>query len=296
MFLTAGTKAAAATVSDERLVEQLRKGDVDGFRFLYRRHFSAAYAYSATCGGTSLDAHELTRLAFVQLLQTLLEGGPRSTRLAGCLRLQLLECVRDTAVQRCSRDGEGFSPRFRQWVEEGARRPLTEFGQLGHEWENASGATRCLVWHALVERDDPALVSRVTGLDRSTIGAFLAEALGPVPPGGPASSSVLAEWAQAESVPVCRPMESLLPALLLGWWPGAEYLGVKRAVPPPMIVPRYLERAIAQARAASGDHGPAPEGATRARRAWGGRVTSAFAVGFVLGVGAGLLLAPVAPL
>lgn len=291
MLSVASSRSSAVAIADERLVERLREGDVDGFHFLYRRHFSAAHAYALTCTGTSLDAHELTRLAFTQLLHGLVEGGSRPAALAGCVRLQLLECVRSTAVRNCSRDGEGFSLRFRRWVEDGARWPLTDAGQLGAEWETASTQTRCLVWHTVVERDDPALVARVTGLDRTSVEGFLAEAFHP--PRQPRHRHAPIDRARPESTPAHRTVESLLPVQLLGWWPESEYLRAKRTIAPPMVVPPYLERAIAQARAASGDREPPPGGARRsggrARINW---VLTALAVGIVLGLGAGLVFAP----
>jgi hypothetical protein len=125
-----------------------------------------------------LHAQEVTSRVFAQLLQRLVSGESFvERRHPGCLRPQLLGNVRTTAITSWHRDRDALSPDFRAWVATGSRWPWGEDGQLALAYERLPATTQCLLWHSMVERDDPALTARITGLDRKAVPAGCDQAI-----------------------------------------------------------------------------------------------------------------------
>ncbi|WHM40533.1 hypothetical protein [Streptomyces sp. BPTC-684] len=161
--------------SDSVLVRDLRRGDTNALRSLYRRHYAAVHAYAVSCTPAPLDAAELTGLAFTLLVQRLQAGEPfTQSRHPGCLRGQLQDSVRTAAVARTQRDPASLSPAFRAWVREGAVWPLKEDGQLTAAFALLHTLSQCLLWHTVVERDDAATIARITGLDQRRLDEYAA--------------------------------------------------------------------------------------------------------------------------
>ncbi|WP_331748264.1 hypothetical protein [Streptomyces sp. NBC_00648] len=306
--------AASARAPDDILMSRVRAGHPAEFRPLYHRHYPAVFAYALTCARTSLDAYELTLQAFTETLQRLIGKERPKDHLAGSLRLQLMDSVRTLAVRRCAQDGEGFSPRFREWVAAGAPWPLQEREQFTRAWEKSSRDTRCLLWHTVLDRDGPQLASRITGIDQHTIEDTRASTLSSLRYGRMAlylgRLDVLPECRDAIQALAVQPnsptplhhayacescyevyqdiahldarLASHLPGHLLGWWPTLEYPTLKASVTSPSSDPPFLERAIQQARSAH-DQGSKAAGPLVVLRKRLGLVIAGFTLGVILG-------------
>lgn len=307
-------------VSDAALIAQVMRGRTDSFRLIYRRHYPAVHSYALTCTRTPLDALELTSHAFVQVLQGMISGELHPDSMNGALRLRLLELVRSAAIQSCVRDGEGFSPQFRQWVATGAAWTLDDVGHLVVGWKNAPREAQCLLWHVLVERDTPVSVSRLTGIpderiNTARIGALAAVRYGRATPylaqmdlpeecraaierllTQPQDSSALQH---CYACPDCfevyqdlahveRRLEAQLPLALLGWWPVLEYLNLKATIPVPLTDPPFLDRAVRQASELSG--APAAKGSLRGLAAVLSPRPLLAAATFIVGAGLGAII------
>ncbi|WP_434596408.1 hypothetical protein [Streptomyces sp. A5-4] len=178
MYLPFSTSAAILG-SDTGLIREVGEGHLDSFRHLYRRHYPAVRAYAVGCMQTSYDAYELTCHTFSELPQRALTGEPFvERRYPGCLRLQLLESARIAAVARCADDDERASPQFHRWVVQGSRWSMEESGRPAVAWDALPRDKRCLLWHAVAEQEEPALVSQVTGAPAGSIERAREAALG----------------------------------------------------------------------------------------------------------------------
>ncbi|MGW1870881.1 hypothetical protein ACWCPS_35745 [Streptomyces mauvecolor] len=229
-----------------------------------------------------LDAYELVSYSFAQLFQRLLSGQTRTERVYGsCLRIQLLEAVRNAALRLSQRDDTVLAPTFRSWVTAGSPWPLDEDGQLSLAYQHLTPLTQCLLWHSLIEREDAASTSRITGLparsvedrhkeaarslrrtrtelylrrlEREDCVAF-AETIASAPEkplSGPAAEHIA-------NCPVCREiyldlarldarLTTQLPPRLLGWWPAEEYRRAKETAVMPLADPPFLELALRRA-------------------------------------------------
>ncbi|GGP85721.1 hypothetical protein [Streptomyces melanogenes] len=316
MVSTLNQKSTSATARapDDILMSRVRAGHPAEFRPLYHRHYPAVFAYALTCARTSLDAYELTLQAFTETLQRLIGGERPKDQLAGSLRLQLMDCLRTIAVRKCARDGEGFSSRFREWVADGAPWPLQEREQFTLAWEKSSRETRCLLWHTVLDRDEPLLASRITGIAQPSIEDTRASTLSSLRYGRMAlylgRMDILPECREAIQTLAVQPnypaplhhayacescyeayqdiahldarLEAHLPGHLLGWWPALEYPVLKASVTSPPSDPPFLERAIQQARTAY-DHGTKATGPLAALRTRVGLAIAGFALGATLG-------------
>ncbi|MBL1102127.1 hypothetical protein [Streptomyces coffeae] len=228
----------------------------------------------------------MTSHVFQQLLQRLLSGEPFvEARHPGCLRPQLLGNARTTAITRWHRERDTLSPDFHAWVAAGGRWPWGEDGQLALAFQRLPATTQCLLWHSMVERDDPALTARIAGLapDAAPAACELAasalkqartdlylERLGR--PGCKDAAKWLTsrpETPPAEetadhlrSCPACmslykdvtrldKQLAAQLPVRLLGWWTGQHYLHAKAATPQPLGDTPLLATSPGRARAAA---------------------------------------------
>jgi len=283
MHLVLGSRPRQQPLSDAALIHAVRKGRVELFRHLYRRHYAAVQAYASQCMPGPLHAHEVTSQVFAQLLQRMVSGeGFVGQRHPGCLRPQLLGNVRTTAITSWHRQRDALSPDFRAWVEAGGRWPWGEDGQLALAFQRLPATTQCLLWHSVVDRDDPASTARITGLARHAVqdrcdqarsalrqartdlylerlerqdcrGAIKRLALRPeaLPTGEvadhlrvcPACLGVYKDVSQLDGQ-----LEAQLPVRLLGWWTGQDYLRAKAAIPVPLDDPPFLTRLMERAR------------------------------------------------
>ncbi|MGP3927970.1 carbohydrate-binding protein [Streptomyces sp. 8N616] len=237
----------AESRSDAKLLSLVREGWTAAFGTLYRRHYPAVFGYAAHCVRRPADAHQLACRAYAEVLRETLEGtvAVLDRRHHGCLRLRLLNAVRTTAVQMHTAGVQGqacevsFTPRFRSWVARGCQWPLYDDRPLITSFTGLPECARCLLWHAVVERDEPGLVARITGLDPRQLALRTRQAVDMLhravaDPGTGAGSS------EELSIRLRR----MLPPLLLGWWPGHTYQVTKTATAPPEREPRFLERAL----------------------------------------------------
>ncbi|MFI9100927.1 hypothetical protein ACIGXA_10390 [Streptomyces fildesensis] len=279
MMLLAVSEPRISRQPDAALIHAVRKGQTSLFRQIYRRHYAAVYAYSLTCMPSPLDAFELSSYSFEQLLQKLLSGQvPGESRHGGCLRIQLLRAVRNSAVRRSQHDHARLSPHFRAWVDAGALWSMAEDGQLAVAYEMLTAADQCLVWHSLIENDDSQSISRIMGLSAGTIEdrgdaadralrrarsdlyltrleredcrTFMESLDGEVgEPLGRDSQVHLANCPACQAVYedlrlLDTRLAGQLPSRLLGWWPAQEYLRMREAVSVPVTDPPFLNRAL----------------------------------------------------
>ncbi|MEV0183480.1 hypothetical protein AB0I54_29920 [Streptomyces sp. NPDC050625] len=294
MHLLLGLRPPQQPLSDAALMLAIRKGEVEPFRQLYRRHYAAVQAYAFQCMAGPLHAQEVTAHVFAGLLQQILAGESLvERRHPGCLRPHLLGNVRTRAITSWHQEPETLSPDFRDWVAAGSRWPWGEDGQLALAFERLPVSAQRLLWHAVVDRDAPALTARITGLvpdavpdacdqARSALRqartdlylerlelrdcreAIRRLALRPEAPPEqelaahlrvcPACMSVYKDVTRLDSQ-----LEAQLPVRLLGWWTGERYLRAKAAIPVPLNEPAFLARLVERLRAdapTQPSHGP----------------------------------------
>ncbi|TXS43372.1 hypothetical protein EAO75_32145 [Streptomyces sp. uw30] len=344
MQLLLGPRPRQQQLADAALMLGARKGQLEFFRLLYRRHYSAVQAYASQCVAGPLAAQEVTSRVFEVLLQRMQAGEAFvERRHAGILRVQLLGHVRTTAIAYWHHEPESLRPDFRSWVEAGARWPWGEDGQLGVAFERLPSRTQCLLWHSLVEQDAPALTARITGLPSHAVRSSSDDArralrqartdlylerlelpdcrdaiqrLAARQGAPPATNDAAHLLACAACMSVYEDLtqldaqlEAQLPARLLGWWTGREYLRAKAAIPIPLDDPPFLARLLRQPPTdTSTEPTRARRAAPRTKRARGtGRRrasrlhslppvlvshsrTAAAVTGFLMGIGTGLLL------
>ncbi|WP_328677914.1 hypothetical protein OG905_27195 [Streptomyces sp. NBC_00322] len=255
----------------------MREGRVELFGHLYRRHYAAVQAYASQCMPVQLRAHDVTSQVFGHLLQRMVSGaGFVGQRYPGCLRLQLLGNVRTTAIASWHQEREALSPDFRAWVAAGGRWPWGEDGQLALAFQRLPATAQRLLWHSVVDGDDPVLTARITGLApdavpdrcdqarsalrRARTDLYL-ERLGRQDCKEVIKRLALRpEASPTEEVtehlgvcPACLSvykdvsrldgqLEAQLPVRLLGWWTGQDYLRAKAAIPVPLDDPPFLTR------------------------------------------------------
>ncbi|TJZ49447.1 sigma-70 family RNA polymerase sigma factor [Streptomyces piniterrae] len=292
------------TLSDAALIQAVRNGRAELFGHVYRRHYAAVQAYASQCMPDPLHAHELTSYVFTQLLQRMLAGEPFvGLRHLGCLRRQLLDSVRATAIRR--REYAPLSPAFRDWVEGGCQWPWDEDVQLGIAFPRLPTATQCLLWHCVVDRDDLALTARITGLSRNAVQGKCRQAKGmlrqartdlylerlgrqncaevikqlALRPEAPPAQEITAHL---RDCPAClgvykdltrldSRMEAQLPVRLLGWWPGESYLSAKATIPVPLDDPPFLARLMERGRSRTAAQPPGARRGMAATTAGGRR-------------------------
>ncbi|WP_405809975.1 hypothetical protein OG729_35070 [Streptomyces sp. NBC_00210] len=229
-----------------------------------------------------MHAHEVTSQVFAQLLQRIVSGvGFVGQRHPDCLRPQLLGNVRTTAITRWHREREVLSPDFRAWVAAGGRWPWGEDGQLALAFQRLPSTTQCLLWHSVVDRDDPASTARITGLALHVVKDRCDEARSALRqartdlylerlerqdcrevikqlPQGPEALSTGEVADHLRICPACMgvykdvsrldgQLEAQLPVRLLGWWTGQDYLRAKESIPAPLDDPPFLTRLLERA-------------------------------------------------
>lgn len=287
---------------DMAALRAVREGRTAVFREVYERHQASVRAYALTCTTSPALAAKLVSEAFAKLGERVASPHPLDRgRHAGCVRLQLLESTRLAAVADALRHPHAFSSGFMAWIASGSVWPMHDDGQLQVAYEGLTPLEQCLLWHALVERDDMTALAGVTGLTGRDLRARLATAdrglrrsrmelylervdsedcikilsEGAGLPYATPSPEVTAHLA---ACPRCRALyEDLvrldaraarhLPLRLLGWWPAEEYRRNKEAAAP--AAPRERERPVRTAPV------PRPAGTGRRRHREAGPVRKA---------------------
>ncbi|WP_159399932.1 hypothetical protein [Streptomyces griseochromogenes] len=282
MQLLLGFRPQQQPLSDAALMLAIRKGEIESFRQLYRRHYAAVQAYAAQCTADPLHAQEVTSHVFAGLLQQMLAGESLiERRHPGCLRPHLLGNVRTTAIATWHREPETLAPDFRDWVAAGSRWPWGDDGQLALAYERLPVGTQLLLWHSLVERDPSALTARITGLAHVAVPAACDQARSVLRqartdlylerlerrdcwdavrhlsswPEAPLDAQAAAHF---RVCPACMSvykdvtrldtqLEAQLPVRLLGWWTGEPYLRAKAAIPVPLGEPPFMARLLDRA-------------------------------------------------
>ncbi|MGQ4389360.1 hypothetical protein [Streptomyces sp. SAS_270] len=267
-------------------MQDIREGDLNAFRVVYRRHYPAAYAYAARCMRTSLEAQQIANDGFADLLLLIQsEGNTLERRFAGCLRLRLLDIVRCMAVKRCADEPGTGSLQFRAWVKAGARWPMEESGQLTIAWERLPRHMRSLLWHGISEQEKPDFISTVTGIPSRLVGDAQNDALNEfrrmraelylerlqlrdcrnavaqlmdnypskvLDPDSLKHGSICAACraVYGDLIHLDTRLVAQMPKQLLGWWPAGGYFAVKSATPAPLVDPPFLTRTIQRERSA----------------------------------------------
>ncbi|MFF4040125.1 RNA polymerase sigma factor [Streptomyces sp. NPDC001816] len=284
MHLLLGLRPPQQPLSDAALMLAIRKGEVEPFRQLYRRHYAAVQAYAFQCMVGPLQAQEVTAHVFAGLLQQILAGESFvERRHPGCLRPHLLGNVRTTAITSWHQEPETLSPDFRDWVAAGSRWPWGDDGQLALAFERLPMSAQRLLWHSVVDRDAPALTARITGLPPHAVPDACDQARSAlrqartdlylerlelqdcreairrlaqrpeVPPEKELAAHLRACSAcmsvYKDVTRLDRQLEAQLPVRLLGWWTGEPYLRAKAAIPVPLNEPAFLARLVESLRA-----------------------------------------------
>ncbi|GGO91639.1 carbohydrate-binding protein [Wenjunlia tyrosinilytica] len=285
MLLRRGLRSGSGqeSRSDAELLGLVREGAIESFRTLYRRHYPAVFGYAAQCASCPADAHQLACRAFAQVLRATVDGtrAVLDRRHRGCLRIRLLAAVRTAAVQQSAQEsGVHFTPRFRSWVGGGCQWPLNDDWSLVAAFTSLPESAQCLLWHAVVERDEPALVARIIGLDLDQLAPMTEQATDSLreavadayvrrigedcqgaagqleaaarPDGYPALHAIIGHLRScSDCLAVYTELKELttwlrrtLPPLLLGWWPANTYQATKASTAPPKREPRFLELAL----------------------------------------------------
>ncbi|MFE1315861.1 hypothetical protein [Streptomyces sp. NPDC058755] len=261
----------------------IRKGEVEPFRQLYRRHYAAVQAYAFQCMAGPLHAQEVTAHVFAGLLQQILAGESLvERRHPGCLRPHLLGNVRTTAITSWHQEPETLSPDFRDWVAAGSRWPWGEDGQLALAFERLPLSAQRLLWHSVVDRDAPALTARITGLAPHAVPDACDQARSALRqartdlylerldlqdcreairrlaqrPEAPPEKELAAHLRACSAcmsvykdvTRLDKQLEAQLPVGLLGWWTGEPYLRAKAAIPVPLNEPAFLARLVERLR------------------------------------------------
>ncbi|WP_406340315.1 hypothetical protein [Streptomyces sp. NBC_00648] len=262
-----GLHLARRPPSDRALLRAVRDGRTDHFRHLYHRHYRAAHAYAASCMPAPMDAHALVCHAFEEVLNGALAQEASSAPYYGCLRQDLIDRIRRRAVAQLPAAADRLAPGFRAWAMQGALWPLTEDGHLSVAFSRLSPLARCLIWHSVIENDTPSVISQITGVEtgllaeaclharqtlhRTYADLYLARTGQPACRHKDTRPQPDAAPGALEPIPLLCPhchihpdlitldlrLEAQLPAALLAWWPGHEYLRTKEVLARQTITP-----------------------------------------------------------
>lgn len=169
-----------APISDEPLIDAVRRGEVDAYAQLYRKHEEPARRTAQLCAGDHADQQDLVAEAFVRVLVAILGGGgPRDN-----LRPYLLVAIRNLASSRWHRerrvDRYGADAEVAADGEEAAcdqivvgrwrERVLWEaFRELPPRW-------RAVLWHMEVNGAHPSDLAPTLGLSPNGVSALAVRA------------------------------------------------------------------------------------------------------------------------
>ncbi|MFE0137985.1 RNA polymerase sigma factor [Streptomyces sp. NPDC059037] len=261
--------------SDITALAAVQRGQVGAFQLIHERHYPAVHAYATECLADVEAVGGLSTRVFRRVLATRLKGGVViGVRHPGCLRRELLDGVRSGAVAHAAYDVAALAPGFRDWVAKGAAWPMEDGSQLARAFERLPRSAQILLWHGVVEQEDPRLIARITGRREAAVVASTQQAmellrgirlgLHAERMGRPECREALAGLgaaldcaavsgiaAHGRDCQWCREagedladldgrLGSHLPAWQLGWWPGPRYLRVKAVSRALVDVPSYV--------------------------------------------------------
>lgn len=169
-----------APISDEPLIAAVRRGEVDAYAQLYRKHEEPARRTAQLCAGDLADQQDLVAEAFVRVLVAILGGGgPRDN-----LRPYLMVAIRNLASSRWHRerrvDRYGADAEATADTEAAAcdqivvgrwrERVLWEaFRELPPRW-------RAVLWHMEVNGAHPSDLAPTLGLSPNGVSALAVRA------------------------------------------------------------------------------------------------------------------------
>jgi len=171
---------ADAPSSDEPLIAAVRRGDVDAYEQLYRKHEEPARRTAQLCAGDHADQQDLVAEAFVRVLVAILGGGgPRDN-----LRPYLLVAIRNLAssrwhqerrVDRYGADADGAVGTETASCDQivvgrwRARVVWEAFRELPPRW-------RVVLWHMEVNGANPSDLATELGLSPNGVSALAVRA------------------------------------------------------------------------------------------------------------------------
>jgi RNA polymerase sigma factor (sigma-70 family) len=172
-------RAMIEELPDLVLIELVRKGQVEVYAVLYKRHVRSAYNLARQLGRSQSEADDLVSEAFSKVLNTLRAGrGPESA-----FRAYLLTALRNTAYSKSRSDlrfelsedvahARGVSPAavsvpFTDTAVAGLERSLAAkaFAKLPERWQ-------VVLWQTEVEGQTPAEVASTLGLTPNGVSAL----------------------------------------------------------------------------------------------------------------------------
>jgi len=165
--------ADAGTPEDAELVAAVRRGDLEAYGLLYRRHAGAARTQAKQLVGSRPDAEDLVAEAFAKVLDAIRGGGGPDQ----AFRAYLLTTVRNTLCDRRRRD------RPLEWTDDPGRY------DVGLPWEDPAVAEleatlaarafhrlperwREVIWRTEVERAPRPEVASLFGLTPNGVAAL----------------------------------------------------------------------------------------------------------------------------
>lgn len=196
--------------SDEPLISAVRRGEVDAYAQLYRRHEEPARRTAQLWAGDHADHQDLVAEAFVRVLVAILGGGgPRDN-----LRPYLLVAIRNLASSAWHRErrvdrygaaavGE-VAPCDQVVVERWRERVVWEaFRELPPRW-------RAVLWHMEVDGAHPSDLAPALGLSPNGVSALAVRARE-----GLRKAYLQAQVPEAEN-PCCRTVRERMGVWLRG--------------------------------------------------------------------------------
>ncbi|GAB1514051.1 sigma-70 family RNA polymerase sigma factor [Actinophytocola sp. KF-1] len=169
-----------APISDEPLIAAVRRGEVDAYAQLYRKHEEPARRTAQLCAGDHADQQDLVAEAFVRVLVAILGGGgPRDD-----LRPYLLVAIRNLASSHWQR--ERRVDRYGAGAEAAADAEVTPCDQivvgrwrervLWEAFRELPPRWRAVLWHMEVNGAHPSDLAPTLGLSPNGVSALAVRA------------------------------------------------------------------------------------------------------------------------
>ncbi|MEU9129498.1 hypothetical protein AB0D08_15560 [Kitasatospora sp. NPDC048540] len=254
-LLRPADRPGPAAVPDPDLLREAGYGRDAAYQQLVERHRAAVRGYLGTCVADPPTADRLTGLTFTRAGQTVRRGDPG----AGPWRVRLLATARTATLQEWRREPDAvpLTEGFRSWAAAGGAWPLDGSDRLTEAYRILPLPWQTVLWHGVVEQEDPRATAPITGLHPDQVGDLTDRALAglrstftalhrravahrpactaaltalPTGPGRPAPDPAGA--AHLTDCPLCGAaaldladlpgrLRRQLPERLLGWWDEA---------------------------------------------------------------------------
>jgi RNA polymerase sigma factor (sigma-70 family) len=155
---------------DEALVERVRRGDNRAFEELYRRHSRVAVSVARKIVGSPQDAEDAVSEAFTNLLSAFRrQAGPR-----GKFRPYLLECVRNSCLQRIRRSNQACK-RERSFADDEPSEDerIVESAVAAAAFQSMPARWQSALWMAEVQQLDPVTIAERLDVNVAAAGALV---------------------------------------------------------------------------------------------------------------------------